>query len=180
MTTDDEPVSKNEFARLIGVRRSTVQKYLKTGKITADAVVGTGREAKVKPRAAILELRASLDPVRSRANLDDGPRVAGVKVARPSKTTTALRREQLRGLRLRNRRAEKMLRERGHELVRAADVPAAMRRLVVQTVALIGDDFASAVAAAVSEKTGLPVDQVKPWLLAEIRCVRHEARRRAL
>ena len=175
---DDEPMSKGDFARLIGVTNSTLRKYIRDGKITGDSIVGTGREAKIKPATAIRQLRESLDPVRARANLDDAPRVGGVRIAQPSKTTTALRREQLRGLRLRNRRA---LREQpAGEYARAADVRPAMRRLIEQTAAIFDDNDATGIADRFCRQFGLPPEQARPWLVEEFRRAREDVRRRAL
>lgn len=56
-----EAVSKGEFAALIGVSPGRVSQYLTEGKISAGALVGHGRNAKINVERAKADLRLTLD-----------------------------------------------------------------------------------------------------------------------
>lgn len=54
-------VSKGEFASIIGVSPGRVSQYLAEGKITAAALEGSGRNAKIRVEQAKADLRLTLD-----------------------------------------------------------------------------------------------------------------------
>ncbi|NKK92383.1 hypothetical protein GFL95_14280 [Rhizobium leguminosarum bv. viciae] len=57
----DETATKGEFAILIGVSPGRVSQYLKEGRISAAAVQGNGRNARIIIERAKADLRVSLD-----------------------------------------------------------------------------------------------------------------------
>ena len=58
---DDRAVSAAEFARLRGVHRSQVTRYVKDGKISGEALVPSGRGVKIRVKLAMAQLRERLD-----------------------------------------------------------------------------------------------------------------------
>lgn len=54
-------VSKGEFAAIIGVSPGRISQYIAAGKITAAALVGAGRNAKIDVERAKADLRGALD-----------------------------------------------------------------------------------------------------------------------
>lgn len=54
-------VSKSEFARLIGVSAARVSQYIGEEKISGDALVGEGRNARIRVEMAKAQLRQHLD-----------------------------------------------------------------------------------------------------------------------
>lgn len=61
LPADDRAVSAAEFARLRGVHRSQVTRYVKDGKISGEALVPSGRGVKIRVRLAMAQLRERLD-----------------------------------------------------------------------------------------------------------------------
>jgi hypothetical protein len=57
-------VSKSEFARLLGVSRGRVSQWLASGQIGGDALVGSGRLARIRVAAAAARLNPSLRGAR--------------------------------------------------------------------------------------------------------------------
>lgn len=57
-------MSKQDFARSLGVSAACVSKYLATGKISAAALEGTGPRARIKVDVARQELALKLDPAQ--------------------------------------------------------------------------------------------------------------------
>lgn len=82
-------VSKGEFATIIGVLPGRVSQYLIQGKITAAALVGSGRNAKIDVERAKADLRLTLDVSQllgngSDTNLDAGGSSVPAGSAMPS------------------------------------------------------------------------------------------------
>jgi hypothetical protein len=87
----DEIVTKSRFAAIAGVSRVRVSQYLAEGKIRGDALVGTGRKARIRVATAMQQLKRNLDPVqhlgangraRTAANGDADPVEHSIKAAR--------------------------------------------------------------------------------------------------
>lgn len=57
-----EIVSKGEFAALLGVHKSRVSQYISSGRIDGAALVGEGREQRIRVAVACEQLRRRLDP----------------------------------------------------------------------------------------------------------------------
>lgn len=67
--------SKSGFAKLVGVSAPRVSQWLREGKISGDALVGSGHRARIRVAVAKEQLRRNLDPVQhlgaaGRAQLD--------------------------------------------------------------------------------------------------------------
>lgn len=57
-----EVVTKGEFAALVGVSPGRVSQYISEGKISGDALVGSGHKARINVAVAQAQLRGRLDP----------------------------------------------------------------------------------------------------------------------
>jgi hypothetical protein len=68
MSAVPETVSKAEFAMSIGVTPGRVSQYIATGKISGDALVGSGRASRVRSEIAVAQLRERLDPSQMTGN----------------------------------------------------------------------------------------------------------------
>lgn len=55
-------VMKSEFARMVGRTPQAVTKWIKTGKLTAPALVGEGAAQRIDVELALAQLRLTLDP----------------------------------------------------------------------------------------------------------------------
>jgi hypothetical protein len=91
LPADDRAVSAAEFARLRGVHRSQVTRYVKDGKISGEALVPSGRGVKIRVRLAMAQLRERLDigqqigngiDARTSLGPDEGREWAGREPAR--------------------------------------------------------------------------------------------------
>jgi DNA-binding transcriptional regulator YdaS (Cro superfamily) len=63
-----ETMSKAEFAECIGVSPARVSQYITAGKISGDALVGSGRAARIRFEIAVAQLRERLDPSQMAGN----------------------------------------------------------------------------------------------------------------
>jgi hypothetical protein len=63
-----ETVSKAEFAESIGVSPGRVSQYLAAGKISGEALVGSGRASRIRFEIAVAQLRERLDPSQMTGN----------------------------------------------------------------------------------------------------------------
>lgn len=71
---DGATLTKADFARRCGVTGACVSQWLRDGVIGREALVGTGRHARVRAELALAMLRERLDLTRSATNLD-GPMI---------------------------------------------------------------------------------------------------------
>ena len=62
-------LSKSEFAKLAGVSPGRVSQYLREGVIGREALVGDGRNARIKADLALAMVRDRMDPTRRATNL---------------------------------------------------------------------------------------------------------------
>lgn len=63
-----ETVSKAEFAELIGVSPGRVSQHIAAGKISGDALVGSGRSSRIRYEIAVAQLRERLDASQMTGN----------------------------------------------------------------------------------------------------------------
>lgn len=61
-------VSKAEFARRRNVSQPRVSQWLKEGKISGDAIVGEGRDARIRESIACQQLKVRLEPLQMTGN----------------------------------------------------------------------------------------------------------------
>lgn len=205
MATVTEPahdlvVSPAEFARLRGVHRSRVTRYIKEGKLSGAALVADGRGVKVRVSVAMEQLRERLDIGQQMGNgLDarDTLPAAAVRAAQPAsgvfdeegeggqfareKVDTVeaqIKRERLIRERIMNRRlAEEAEAERGRFMETAA-ARAQMAGLVGSVLQSFEGGLAD-MAAAVAERFEVPQRDVLHLLKGELRKVREAAAARA-
>jgi hypothetical protein len=57
----EDHVSKSRFAKMAGVTRTRVGQWIREGKISSSAMVGTGRSARIRPSLACEQLKRNLD-----------------------------------------------------------------------------------------------------------------------
>lgn len=65
---DPDVISKGEFARRRNVSPGRVSQWLSEGKISGAAIVGEGRDAKIRESVACQQLRVKLDPMQMTGN----------------------------------------------------------------------------------------------------------------
>ena len=68
VASDTATMAKAEFADLIGVSPGRVSQYVAEGKISGEALVGSGRAQRVRPEIAVAQLRERLDPSQMAGN----------------------------------------------------------------------------------------------------------------
>jgi hypothetical protein len=184
-----EAVSKGEFAAMIGVSPGRVSQYLTEGKITAAALVGQGRNAKIHVERAKSELRLTLDIGQRlgngiNTNIEAGQTapaaLAHAPLAydseQPRGTDHEIKLQKLEQLRRANRNAAVAEAER---LALLTDVAAAKSEMGRIASALL-DVFEGGIndmAMAVAAQFQLPQRDVKHILRGAFRTVRETAAR---
>ncbi|WP_321504060.1 hypothetical protein [Breoghania sp.] len=191
-----EVVTKGEFATLIGVTPGRVSQMLKSGDIGPDALEGEGRMARIRVATAKAHLRDRLDISQRLGNglgtrLDDDGHTADLmaQVAPVSTGAVAdggtpppppsvedsveakIKREKLREVQYRNRRAAEDEEMRKGTLVPAADASAMAAGAAAKTLQLF-EGAASDIASAMAARFKLPQRDVLHLLRAEFRRVR--------
>lgn len=68
MASAKDPLSKSEFAFRRGVTPARVSQWISEGKISGDAIVGSGRHARIDEEVACRQLDAALDLVQRTGN----------------------------------------------------------------------------------------------------------------
>lgn len=68
LTVESDLVSKAEFARRRNVSQPRVSQWLKEGKISGPAIVGEGREARIRESIACQQLKQKLEPMQMTGN----------------------------------------------------------------------------------------------------------------
>lgn len=81
-----EPISKQEFAARRGVTPARVSQWLAEGKITGEAIVGSGRHARIREDVACLQLERRLDA----GQRDGNGRLTSFAVAMPLDAATSM------------------------------------------------------------------------------------------
>ena len=76
----DGPISKSDFARLVGVTPGRVTQWISEEKIDGEALVGSGRDAKICVAVAVEQLRERLD-VNNRARASAKAQLDGIASA---------------------------------------------------------------------------------------------------
>jgi hypothetical protein len=97
--SNDQVVSKSEFAVIAGVGRVRVSQYLAERKIYGDAIVGTGRKARIRVGVALEQLRRNLDVVQH-LGANGRAQVDGADGAVPETIETGIKAARLQQLAL--------------------------------------------------------------------------------
>lgn len=193
-------VTKGEFAALIGVTAGRVSQYLKEGKISAAALSGNGRSAKIIVERAKADLRLSLD-ISQRlgngidTNLDPSQPasrqsawwIAGDDQASAARTGPAvptsaidydIKQQKLEQLRRTNRNGAVADAQNSGRLMETDQGRAEMARIAASMLLVFEGgltDFASAIASEFK----LPHRDVLHLLRGEFRKVREKAKKQA-
>ena len=189
-------VSKGEFAQIIGVSAGRISQYLTEGKITAAALVGTGRNAKINIERARADLRLTLDVSQRLGNgiatrLDPDPSASApigapgtgsagntIDPELPRGTDHEIKIQKLEQLRRANRNAAVAEARDSGLLMDTAAARAEMGRLASAMLDVFEggiNDMAMAVAA----KFQLPQRDIKHLLRSAFRQVRETAAKQA-
>ena len=202
---DDRAVSAAEFARLRGVHRSQVTRYVKDGKISGEALVPSDRGVKIRVDLAMAQLRERLDigqqigngidartsivpdemrgssASRSEGSLfaeaDDqaGSAKAG---ERDMSVEAQIKRERLRSAQFANRKAAEEEEARKGRLMETEAAQARMAGLVSQTLQSFEGGLAD-MATSIGERFEIPQRDVLHLLKGEFRKVCAAAAERA-
>ncbi|MAA99708.1 hypothetical protein [Stappia sp.] len=202
LPADDRAVSAAEFARLRGVHRSQVTRYVKDGKISGDALVPSGRGVKIRVKLAMAQLRERLDigqqignGIDARTSLEgeqsEGARSEGALFAdvrevpgcraaagRGPSIEEQIKRERLRSVQFANRKAAEEEEARKGRLMETDAAQARMTGLVSQTLQAFEGGLAD-MATAIGERFELPQRDVLHLLKGEFRKVCASAAERA-
>jgi hypothetical protein len=174
-SSSDEPITKGQFAQLIGVSPGRVSQMISEGKISGTALVGEGRNAKIIPMIAKHQIKAKTDVGQSLGN-GLGTKLAALgyaPMAAPAEdsVSTQLRAAKLEQIQFANRKSAEDELERRGVYVRADATKAAMTRLAVQMLTVFEGsltDFSAAIAA----KFDVPQRDVLHLMRSEFREIR--------
>ncbi|MCJ7996678.1 hypothetical protein J5N58_06895 [Rhizobium cremeum] len=182
-------VTKGEFAALIGVSPGRVSQYLTEGKISQAALVGSGRNAKIRVEQAKADLRLTLDVSQRLGNgidtqIDAGGQpvivdgnAAGTVVPPPlqqSGIDYEIKQQKLEAARRANRNAAiNEARERGQLM--DTDAGRAEMTRVASALMDVFDGGLSDMATAIAAEFQLPQRDVKHILRKEFRKLRETA-----
>lgn len=160
--SDGDIVTKGQFAALVGVHRSRVSQWLAEKKIHGDAIVGSGRHARIRVALAKHQLNQTLDidqriGANARARLDNGAAAPLPEAGQPHTLAPAsptiddkLKKERLEQLELQNERAREERAARAGIYVRADAARREMGRVAAGLMTIFESalpEFAAAVAA---------------------------------
>ncbi len=182
-------VTKGEFAALIGVSPGRVSQYLTEGKISQAALVGSGRNAKIRVEQAKADLRLTLDVSQRLGNgidtqIDAGGQpvvvdgnAAGTVVPPPlqqSGIDYEIKQQKLEAARRANRNAAiNEARERGQLM--DTDAGRAEMTRVASALMDVFDGGLTDMATAIAAEFQLPQRDVKHILRKEFRKLRETA-----
>jgi hypothetical protein len=146
---NDQVVSKSVFADIAGVSRVRVSQYLAERKISGDALVGTGRKAKIRVAVAMAQLKRNLDVSQS---LGANGKVKANAAADPEADTIedGIKRARLEQLELANEQARALREVQAGRYARSDDVRQELGRVAGRMLGLFEGslgEFATAVAA---------------------------------
>ena len=176
-----EGISKSAFAEEVGVTPGRVSQWISAGQIHGEALVGSGRKARILVDIAKAQLQSKLDAghrVRAgkRAQLDGSFTLQPTSPANPSRPVLSdveqqIQAERLEGFRRDNRRkAEDEAARRGRYTL-AADSSKAMGRLAAMLIGLF-ESWLGELASKIAAKFALPQRDVLHLLRNEFRTFR--------
>jgi hypothetical protein len=185
--TDEEGISKQAFAEVMEVSPGRVSQWLAAGQIDSDALVGSGRSARIRPAIAREQLRTRLDVghrVRANAKAQLDPLIPFA--AAPAESPAAAPRtivsdieqqiqaERLEGFRRDNRRKAEEEAARSGRYVRASDASKWFGKSAAMLINLF-EGFLGQLASTLSAKFGLAQRDVLHVLRSEFRVFRASA-----
>lgn len=186
LNSNQDVVTKGRFAELIGVSAGRVTQMISEGKISGEAMVGEGRNAKIRVDVARQQIRERTDlgqalgngfetRVREEAPAPAAPAAPTAPVSpRTNSFDDQFRQQKLEQIQRQNRReAEADLARRG-TYVRADETKAAMTKMAVQLLTVFEGSLVD-LATAIAGKFSLSQRDVVHLLRTEFREVRAKA-----
>ncbi len=191
----DQIVSKAEFARLRNVSRGRVSQWIGEEKISGEALVGKGRDAKIRVAVAVAQLRRRLDVSQSTGlnGLDtdlsapassapepvssEPPAASPAPLPSPPAEETIedqIKRERLESLQRQNRKLAEEEAARAGRYVLAEDMTRELGRVLMRQVAWFEGSLTE-LATAISAKFAIPQRDVLHLLRTEFRSCRERA-----
>jgi hypothetical protein len=146
----EEPVTKGEFAKLIGVSGGRVSQWIAQKKLFGDAIVGEGQRARIRVSVALRQIDRTVDLDRrlgagGKALIEDAP--SGIE--------KDIKQERLRSLKVANSKADLELGELAGVYVRADAERREFGRILQQHMSMFEGALA-ALATAIAAKSNLP------------------------
>lgn len=191
---DTDIVTKGEFAVRRNVTPGRVSQWISEGKITGAALVGEGRNARIRETVAVAQLNRKLDIIQRFGNglttrLDvpqpapapppaqvpeSAPADAAPDLPRLDPVEEQIKRERLEQLRRGNRKTAEEEAVRAGTLVNAETAAQQYGKIAVQFVTLM-EGWLSEAAASVSARFQVPQRDVLHLLRGDYRKVRGDA-----
>jgi hypothetical protein len=185
-------VTKGQFAEMIGVSPGRVSQYLTEGKISAAALDGAGRNARINVERAKADLRLTLDVSQrlgngietrldSSAPFEAEPRSASTQQQAPLPLPTGgidfeIKQQKLDDLKRRNRNAAIADAQSTGQLMETGEARAEMAR-VASSMLLVFEGGLTDLAAAVASEFEVPQRDVLHLMRKEFRKIRETAAR---
>jgi hypothetical protein len=182
--SDTDTLTKSQFADRLGRHPSQVTRWIETGKLCGDALIGEGRSARINLPKALAQLNMSLDlgqqlaqsrPILPGQSAPSAPpREPAAQPMGDIDTVDAARAEQLR---LTNEKLRQTIERGAREDAVAAgqlvDIGAVRRALnrQLQPLATIFDQLPAAIAKPLSEQFGVSYNEM---LIAVRHAIRHQ------
>lgn len=168
-----EVVSKGQFAALRNVSPGRVSQWISEGKIKKSALVGEGRNARINVKAAVLQLRGSLDVSQAggnglATNLDLQPAAPSPAV---DLIAEAIKQQRLDQLRRANRQKAEEEAARSGKYIETADAIRQLGTVASQLMSVVEGSLTE-LATAISAKFEIPQRDVLHLLRGEFRKVR--------
>jgi hypothetical protein len=177
-----ELVTKGEFAAMINVSPGRVSQYLAEGKISAEAIHGSGQRAKIDPVRAKADLRLTLDVSQRLGNgietrLDSDPAAPPPQYSLPPQQVGIdyeIKQQKLEQARRANRNAAIEDAKARGQLMETGEARANMNRVAAAMLEIFEGGLTD-IAMAVAAEFKLPQRDVKHFVHREFRKVREIA-----
>lgn len=176
-------ITKSEFAAQRGVTPGRVSQWISEGKITGEALVGTGRSAKINVAIAVQQLKDKLDTNQRfgmnglTTNLsapEPAPILPGLAPAAGDPVENRIKAEKLRQAELMTRKLEREENEALGVYIRTSDAREEMQR-VAGTMMTFFEGAIMQFAGSVAAQFHLTQRDVEHCLQGEFRKVRERA-----
>ena len=167
----EDIVTKGRFAAIAGVSKARVTQYLAAGKISDEAIVGSGHRARIRVAVALEQLRRNLDAsqhlgANGRARVASGDDDGTVE--------DAIKRARLEQLSLANEHARAVREANAGRYVLADDVRQQMGAIAGKMLAVFEGSLGE-MATAVAAKSNLPARDALHILRTAFRGIRERA-----
>jgi len=167
---NDQVVSKSAFADIAGVSRVRVSQYLAEHKISGDALVGTGRKARIRVAAAMAQLKRNLDVSQS-LGANGKVKIDAADDPEADTIEDGIKRARLEQLELSNEQARSLREVQAGRYARSDDVRQEMGRVAGRMMGLFEGSLGE-LATAVAAKSNLPARDALHILRTTFRTIR--------